>query len=229
MLVVEDDDQVRAVASGILRRLGYEVLEAQSGSEGLVLAGRYPGTIHLLLSDVVMPQTSGPELARRLSARRPQMKVLFMSGYTDDSIVRHGVIAGQVAYLQKPITPDTISRKVREVLDGGPSGARAPWRRPGTSPLARRNGQPLRRIFRVGGRVAPDGGLQAQQEVADPIGVLARLGRAPAVPLPENVSVRTDLAPAARTCTTAPASHGRRPTATAPRRRADARGSSRPW
>jgi DNA-binding NarL/FixJ family response regulator len=71
-----------------------------------------------LLTDVVMPQMSGPTLARRLAGARPEMKVLCMSGYTDDSIVRHGVLDARIAYLQKPITPETLTSKVREVLDG---------------------------------------------------------------------------------------------------------------
>jgi DNA-binding NtrC family response regulator len=77
----------------------------------------HPGTIHLLLSDVVMPQMSGPELAKRLTARRPDVKVLCMSGYTDDSIVRDGVLDARVAYIQKPITFEMLSAKVRQVLD----------------------------------------------------------------------------------------------------------------
>jgi FixJ family two-component response regulator len=76
-----------------------------------------------LISDVVMPHMSGPELARRLAQARSEMKVLCMSGYTDDSVVRHGVMDSDIAYLQKPITPQTLTRKVREVLDAGGHGA----------------------------------------------------------------------------------------------------------
>jgi CheY-like chemotaxis protein len=118
ILLVEDDDQVRVVARGILRRSGYHVIEARNAGEALLQSEKHPGTIHLLLSDVVMPQVSGPELAKRLASVRPDMKVLCMSGYTDDSIVRHGVLEAQIAFLQKPITPEALRRKVREVLDG---------------------------------------------------------------------------------------------------------------
>jgi two-component system, cell cycle sensor histidine kinase and response regulator CckA len=119
ILLVEDDDQVRIVAQGILRRSGYHVIDARNAGEALLQSEKHPGTIHLLLSDVVMPQVSGPELAKRLASVRPDMKVLCMSGYTDDSIVRHGVLEAQIAFLQKPITPEALTRKVREVLDAG--------------------------------------------------------------------------------------------------------------
>jgi len=117
ILLVEDEQQVRAVASNILRRSGYHVIEANNAGEALLVCESHPHTIHLLLSDVVMPQMSGPELAKRLMKMRPEMRVLCMSGYTDDSIVRHGVLSSDMAFLQKPITPDTLTRKVREVLE----------------------------------------------------------------------------------------------------------------
>jgi PAS domain S-box-containing protein len=119
ILLVEDDDQVRIVARGILQRAGYHVIDARNAGEALLHSEKHPGTIHLLLSDVVMPQVSGPELAKRLASARPDMKVLCMSGYTDDSIVRHGVLEAHIAYIQKPITPETLTTRVREVLDGG--------------------------------------------------------------------------------------------------------------
>ncbi len=125
ILLVEDEDQVRAVARGILVRSGYDVMEARSGGEALLMCEKHPGVIHLLLSDVVMPQMSGAELAKRLASERPSMKVLCMSGYTDDSIVRHGVLDANFAFLQKPLTPETLTRKVREVLDA-PARARVP-------------------------------------------------------------------------------------------------------
>jgi PAS domain S-box-containing protein len=118
ILLVEDEEQVRAIALGILRRQGYQVLPAQHGSEALLLSERHPHPIDLLLTDVVMPQMSGPELARKLAVARPGMKVLCMSGYTDDSVVRHGVLDAGVAFIQKPITPASLAKKVREVLDG---------------------------------------------------------------------------------------------------------------
>jgi signal transduction histidine kinase/CheY-like chemotaxis protein len=117
ILLVEDDDAVRDVARGILRRHGYTVIEAPSPGEALLLCESHTGPIDLLLSDVVMPRMSGPELARRLVALRPAMKVLCMSGYTDDAAVRHGVVEADLAYLQKPLTVETLTRKVREVLD----------------------------------------------------------------------------------------------------------------
>jgi two-component system, cell cycle sensor histidine kinase and response regulator CckA len=117
ILLVEDEAQVRDVARGILRRHGYKILEALNAGEALLLCERHVGPIHLLLTDVVMPQWSGPELAKRLVQVRPDMKVLCMSGYTDDAAVRHGVIDAAFAYLQKPITVEGLTRKVRDVLD----------------------------------------------------------------------------------------------------------------
>jgi two-component system, cell cycle sensor histidine kinase and response regulator CckA len=117
ILLVEDEVQLRSVARVILRGLGYTVLEATDVADALVRCERHNGTIDLLLTDVVMPRMSGPELAKHVTQMRPGVKVLCMSGYTDDAMVRHGTIAAGVAYLQKPITPDKLARKVREVLD----------------------------------------------------------------------------------------------------------------
>ncbi|MDO9016059.1 MAG: PAS domain S-box protein [Deltaproteobacteria bacterium] len=130
ILLVEDEDQVRDVARGILRRHGYTVLEARSAGEAILLSEQEAGPIHLLLSDVVMPQMSGPVLAKRLAPSRPAMRVLCMSGYTDDAAVRHGVIEAEFAYLQKPLTIEALTRKVREVLDGsrGANGSPASTR-----------------------------------------------------------------------------------------------------
>lgn len=116
ILLVEDEDQVRALAANILRRRGYSVLEAAGSGHALLLSEQSSGPIDLLVSDVVMPLMSGPELARRLAEQRPAMKCLFMSGYTDDTIFRHGLLEARAPYLQKPLTPDNLARKVREVL-----------------------------------------------------------------------------------------------------------------
>jgi FixJ family two-component response regulator len=98
-------------------RAGYQVLEAQSSGDALVISEQHAASIHLLLTDVIMPRMSGRELSDRLQQQRPAMKVLFMSGYTDDAIVHHGILDAAVAFLQKPITPATLIRKIREVLD----------------------------------------------------------------------------------------------------------------
>jgi two-component system cell cycle sensor histidine kinase/response regulator CckA len=126
ILLVEDEEQVRAVVLSVLRRQGYHVIPAQNAGEALLLCENHPGNIDLLLTDVVMPQMSGPALARRLASIRPKTRVLCMSGYTDDSIVRHGVLESCVAFIQKPITPASITRKLREVLDADPTVTKAP-------------------------------------------------------------------------------------------------------
>jgi signal transduction histidine kinase/CheY-like chemotaxis protein len=123
ILLVEDAERVRAVVREILEMSGYAVLEAHHGAEALELSNRHAGPIHLLVTDVVMPQMSGRELAQRLATLRPDLKVLYMSGYTDDAIVRHGVLASGIAFLSKPFTPDALALKVRELLDGAGSGA----------------------------------------------------------------------------------------------------------
>ena len=117
ILVVEDEAPVRNVARQVLERHGYTVLEAPSAEAALDIATRYSGTIHLLLTDVVMPGLNGRELASRLADLRPDARVIFMSGYTDDAVTRHGVLEPGSAYVQKPFTPEAIARRVREVLD----------------------------------------------------------------------------------------------------------------
>jgi PAS domain S-box-containing protein len=117
ILLVEDAAAVRAVSKQILERQGYTVLEAPDGQAALHLAQRHHGTIHLLLTDVVMPKIGGRELAERLTQSRLGIRVLYTSGYTDDSVVRHGILENGVAYLPKPFTPDALARRVREVLD----------------------------------------------------------------------------------------------------------------
>lgn len=117
ILLVEDQDQVRTVSANILRKYGYNVIEAAGPGQALLLSEQTEDEIQLLLTDVVMPQMSGPELSVRLKALRPKMRVLCMSGYTDYTAFRHGVMEAQLAYLQKPVTPDKLTSKVREVLD----------------------------------------------------------------------------------------------------------------
>jgi signal transduction histidine kinase len=117
VLLVEDEGPVRVVAHEILRRHGYTVLEARDAIAALAFGDKHPGTIDLLLTDVVMPQLSGPELVKRLLVMRPGLRVLFMSGYTDDGVVRHGILDSEVAFVQKPFTPESLARKVRETLD----------------------------------------------------------------------------------------------------------------
>jgi PAS domain S-box-containing protein len=117
VLLVEDEEIVRVLARTILQRAGYHVLEAQSSGDALVICEQHPATIHLLLTDVIMPRMSGSQLSERVRGLRPDIKVLFMSGYTDHAVVQSGVVDPGVAFLPKPITPDTLTRKVREVLD----------------------------------------------------------------------------------------------------------------
>ena len=117
VLVAEDAGGVRTVARQVLKRHGYVVLTAADGQSALDLAAEQEGPIHLLVTDVIMPEMSGRQLADRLRELRPSLKVLFVSGYTDDAIVRHGILEPGIAFLQKPFTPESLARKVREVLD----------------------------------------------------------------------------------------------------------------
>jgi two-component system cell cycle sensor histidine kinase/response regulator CckA len=117
ILLVEDEAPVRRVARTILTRIGYRVIEAVDPQDALRRATEFNGAIHLLVTDVVMPQMSGRALSERLVATRPETRVLFMSGYTDDTIVHHGALEPGLAFLQKPINPENLGRKVREVLD----------------------------------------------------------------------------------------------------------------
>jgi PAS domain S-box-containing protein len=117
VLLAEDDAMLRPLARALLTKLGYRVLEASDSAAALAAARAHPGEIHLLISDVVMPGESGVQLARQIMAERPRLRVLYVSGYTDEAIVRHGVLEPGVNFLQKPFTPAALARKLREVLD----------------------------------------------------------------------------------------------------------------
>ena len=117
ILLAEDEDGVRALARVILEASGYHVLEARDGQEALRIAQGHAGPIHLLLTDVVMPQMSGRQLADSLTTQRPDIKVLYFSGYTDDTLLHHGVRNTCMTFFQKPFSHATLTRKVREVLD----------------------------------------------------------------------------------------------------------------
>ncbi len=117
VLLVEDEPLVRATAVRVLQSRGYVVLQASVASEAIELATNYDGTIHLLLSDVILPGMNGRELAVELLKARPSMRTLFMSGYTDDVVSRSGVLPGDMAFIAKPFTPDALARKIRQVLE----------------------------------------------------------------------------------------------------------------
>jgi two-component system cell cycle sensor histidine kinase/response regulator CckA len=117
VLLVEDEDGVRALVRQVLHKHGYTVLEARHGGEALLHCERHKGKIQLLLTDVVLEQMSGTELAARLGPIRPDMKVLYISGYTDDAIVHHGVLTQGTHFLQKPFTTEALAKKIRQVLD----------------------------------------------------------------------------------------------------------------
>jgi PAS domain S-box-containing protein len=121
ILVVEDEEFVRELTMRILEQQGYSVLAASHPDEALQYSAQYDGPIHLLVTDVVMPEMGGRELASRLTASRPETKVLYVSGYTDDAIMRHGILDEDLAFLQKPFTLTTLSSKVRDVLDSPPA------------------------------------------------------------------------------------------------------------
>jgi two-component system, cell cycle sensor histidine kinase and response regulator CckA len=117
VLVVEDESAVRGLVYQVLKRSGYNVLEAQHGAEALRIVLQHPGPIHLLLTDLVMPLMGGRDLAKRLLSMRKDIKVLYMSGYADDSAIRQGELEPGTDFIQKPFSPDSLSRKVRGVLD----------------------------------------------------------------------------------------------------------------
>jgi len=117
ILLVEDEEQVREVAGAILRAAGFHVLVAASPSEAVLLCEESPERIDLVLTDVIMPKMNGRQLAERLRSLRPEIRVLFMSGYTDDMILQNGILELGASFIQKPMMPDALTRKVRDVLD----------------------------------------------------------------------------------------------------------------
>ncbi|MCM3877791.1 MAG: PAS domain S-box protein [Thermoanaerobaculia bacterium] len=117
VLAVEDEDAVRRIVKIALESAGYRVIEARDGPEALEAARRHTGAIHLVVTDVVMPEMSGRELVERIVKDHPDVRILYMSGYTDDAVMRHGIVESGVAFLQKPFSPLALARKVREVLD----------------------------------------------------------------------------------------------------------------
>jgi PAS domain S-box-containing protein len=119
VLLVEDEDAVRHLSRQLLEMVGYQVLEARNGLEALSVCEQNGGTIHLMVTDVVMPHMSGRQLADRLAPRYPDLRVLYLSGYTDEAISHHGVLDREVDFLSKPFSLDALARKVREVLDRG--------------------------------------------------------------------------------------------------------------
>jgi len=117
ILLVEDEEGVRGLIREILEMSGYSVLEAHSSDEATQICEQHGGPIHLLLTDVVMPRISGPALAEKLRGLRPNIRMLYMSGYTDRGIVEQGILDSRAAFIQKPLTKESLTRKLREVLD----------------------------------------------------------------------------------------------------------------
>jgi two-component system cell cycle sensor histidine kinase/response regulator CckA len=117
ILLVEDEEAVRTLARLVLQSYGYKVLEAADGQEGLAVAREYPGTIHMMVTDMVMPRMSGRQLADHLARERPRLPILFMSGYTDDAELQSGVTGAGEGFIPKPISPLALTRKVRQILD----------------------------------------------------------------------------------------------------------------
>jgi two-component system cell cycle sensor histidine kinase/response regulator CckA len=118
ILLAEDSDSLREMAKEYLESVGYSVIESASGKDALERAKEFNGIIHLLLTDIVMPEMSGPELAAEVAGSRPGIKIIYTSGYTDGAIARQGILDPAVAFIQKPYRPKALGRKIREVLDG---------------------------------------------------------------------------------------------------------------
>src|SRR5262245_5901660 len=118
LLIVENESAIRNLLQVALKRNGYTVLAAESGREALEVVRNHAGAIHLLITDVVMPDMDGPELVRQLSTIRPDTRTLFVSGYMDDTLGERGILATNANFIQKPFSPRTIAQRVREILDG---------------------------------------------------------------------------------------------------------------
>jgi signal transduction histidine kinase/ActR/RegA family two-component response regulator len=123
ILVVEDEEEVRKIACTVLRKSGYDVLEAEEGSKAISLARNHVGLIHALITDVVMPGITGREVAEQLAADRPDIRILFTSGYADDPVIHQAVTKMNAHFLQKPFSPSALVAKVREILDGDAHGS----------------------------------------------------------------------------------------------------------
>ena len=119
ILLVEDEDMVRRLVRETLEREGYRLLDASGPGEAQKICHNYKGAIHLMITDVIMPKLNGRELAERVAVIRPDMRVLFMSGYTDNAVVASGILKEDRWFLQKPFTPAALARKVRQVLEAG--------------------------------------------------------------------------------------------------------------
>jgi len=119
VLLVDDNEPVRNSIGAFLKMRGLNVLKATDAQEALEISEKYEGFIHLLLTDVVMPKMSGPDLVQRLRTWRPNMKVLYMSGYTQDVVLRQGILENELAYLQKPFSMETLGFKIRDMLNSG--------------------------------------------------------------------------------------------------------------
>ncbi len=118
ILMVEDEEGVRSLVRLALVAGGYNVLETDSAEKALAVCANHPGPIHLLLTDVIMPEMSGPEVASKVAALRPGIRVLYMSGYTDDAVLHHGIVSQDMSFIQKPFSPLALRKKIREVLEG---------------------------------------------------------------------------------------------------------------
>ena len=117
ILVVEDEDSIRILIDKILKKNGYRVLTANNGTEAISICEQYKEPIHLMLVDVGLPEIKGTELAKRLLIIKPEMKLLFMSGYTDSHIIDYDLLSKESPFIQKPFTPDILAKKIREVLN----------------------------------------------------------------------------------------------------------------